>query len=248
VVFENKETGSILGTRAAPTFNLYARHYARLTRSYAVTHPSLPNYLALVSGSTLGVKTNCVDCSFDAPTIADTIDASGRSWKAYADGLPRRAFLGAVSGRYSKKHNPFAYFRPITDDRERVQRIVPLEDLATDVAAGALPDFAFVVPDMCHSMHDCSVSVGDSWLRRTVGPLLQLPRTVIFVTFDEGATRVRGGGHITTLAVGTAVRPHSVFRGPTSHYGLLGTIERSWGLPRLGRSARAAPVTGIWGG
>jgi len=246
VVFENKESGSVLGSPNAPTFNLYGRRYARITQSYGVTHPSLPNYLALVSGSTWGITTNCVACSVNARSLADTIEASGRSWKTYAEGLPRPGFLGGSSGRYAKRHNPFAYFRPIAAKPERAQRLVPLRELATDLAANDLPDFALVVPDLCHSMHDCPVSVGDGWLRRTVGPLLELPRTVIFITFDEGGTSVRGGGHIATLAVGTAVRAGARFRPVTNHYGLLRTIEQAWGLPKLGRSARARPITGIW--
>jgi phosphatidylinositol-3-phosphatase len=246
VVLENKESGSVLGSPNAPTFNLYGRRYARVTQSYGVTHPSLPNYLALVSGSTWGITTNCVACSVNARSLADTIEASGRSWKTYVEGLPRPGFLGGSSGRYAKKHNPFAYFRPIAAKPERAQRLVPLRELATDVAANDLPDFALVVPDLCHSMHDCPVSVGDAWLRRTVGPLLELPRTVIFITFDEGGTSVRGGGHIATLAVGTAVRAGARFRPVTNHYGLLRTIEQAWGLPKLGRSARARPITGIW--
>ena len=78
---------------------------------------------------------------------------------------------------YALKHNPFAYLTPIIDDPARRAQIVPLRELTADVAAGRLPDFAFVVPDLCNSMHDCPVGVGDSWLRRTVGPLLHLPRT-----------------------------------------------------------------------
>jgi hypothetical protein len=245
VVFENKETSSVLGNRAAPTFNLYARLYARMTRYYAVSHPSLPNYLALVSGSTFGVRTDCVHCTVGAQSLADTIDASGRTWKAYVEGLPSPGFLGAGRRLYAKKHNPFAYFLPIIDDADRLEQIVPAARLSKDVAARTLPNFAFVVPNLCNSMHDCSVGVGDSWLRRTVGPLLHLPRTVIFITFAEGRTSVRGGGHITTLAVGTAVR-HRAFTRLTNHYGLLRTIEDAWGLPRLGRSAHATPITGIW--
>jgi hypothetical protein len=246
VVFENKEAGSVLGSPNAPTFNLYGRRYARITQSYGVTHPSLPNYLALVSGSTWGITTNCVACSVNARSLADTIEASGRSWKTYAEGLPRPGFLGGSSGRYAKRHNPFAYFRPIAAKPERAERLVPLGELATDLAANDLPDFALVVPDLCHSMHDCPVGVGDTWLRRTVGPLLELPRTAIFITFDEGGTSVRGGGHIATLAVGTAVRAGARFRPVTNHYGLLRTIEQAWGLPKLGRSATARPITGIW--
>jgi hypothetical protein len=246
VVFENKESARVLGSRDAPAFNRYSRHYATMTRYYGVTHPSLPNYLALVSGSTFGHTSDCVDCPVDATSLADTLEASGRAWKTYAEGLPAPGFLGGASGRYAKKHNPFAYFSPIVGDPKRARRIVPVRELAIDLAAGTLPDFALVVPDLCHSMHDCSVQVGDAWLRRTVGPLLKLPRTVIFITFDEGATRARGGGHVATLAVGTAVRPHARFRGLTNHYGLLRTIEAAWGLPLLRRSASARPITGIW--
>jgi phosphatidylinositol-3-phosphatase len=246
VVFENKETRSVLGARDAPTFNAYGRTYARLTRSYGVTHPSLPNYLALVSGSTWGIRANCITCELKGRSLADTIEASGRTWKTYAEGLPRRGFLGGASGRYAKKHNPFAYFTPIRNRPERAQRIVPLTELAPDVAAGSLPDFALVVPDLCNSMHDCSVRVGDAWLRRTVGPLLDVPNTAIVVTFDEGATKVRGGGHIPTLVLGTAVRPGTTYTRPTNHYGILRTIEDAWHLPRLGASARVPPVTGIW--
>jgi phosphatidylinositol-3-phosphatase len=246
VVFENKESNRVLGSRDAPTFNLYSRVYARATRYYGVTHPSLPNYLAMVAGSTFGHTINCDECPVAATSLADTIEDTGRTWKTYAEGLPVRGFLGGVSGRYAKKHNPFAYFTPVIDDPKRAQRIVPLRELATDVARRQLPDFAFVVPDLCHSMHDCPVGVGDAWLRRTVGPLLKLPRTAIFITFDEGNTDARGGGHIPMLIVGTAVQRKAAFRRVTNHYGLLRTIEDGWRLPRLGLSARARPITGIW--
>lgn len=246
VVFENKEVTSVLGRRAAPTFNAYARRYATLTRYYGVAHPSLPNYLALVSGSTQGVTSDCVTCSFDARSLADTLDAAGRRWKTYAEDLPSPGFLGSFSGGYAKKHDPFAYFRAVASSPERVRQIVPLTELSPDLRAGRLPDFALVVPNLCHSMHDCAVSVGDAWLRRTIGPLLALPRTVVFVVFDEGSSNAGGGGHVPALALGTAVRRHSAFRGTTNHYGLLRTIEEAWSLPQLGNSAGARAITGIW--
>jgi phosphatidylinositol-3-phosphatase len=99
---------------------------------------------------------------------------------------------------------------------------------------------------MCNSMHDCGVSIGDRWLRRVAPPLLKLPNTVVFVLFDEGESDARGGGHIPALALGTAVRPGARFAGMTDHYGALRTIEDAWGLPRLGKSAKARPITGIW--
>ena len=246
IVFENKESTSVLGNPAAPTFNSYGRRYAKLTRYYGVTHPSLPNYLALVSGSTQGITTNCTDCVVDAKSLADTLEASGRTWKTYAEGLPAPGFLGAFNGRYAKKHNPFAYFRGIAEDQARRARLVPLSQLGPDVRAGTLPSFSLVVPDLCHSMHDCSVAVGDAWLRSQIGKFVKLPKTVVFVVFDEGSTSIRGGGHTAALAIGRAVRPGSRFARVTGHYGILRTIEQAWGLPLLGRSAHVAPITGIW--
>jgi phosphatidylinositol-3-phosphatase len=247
ILFENKEEGTVLGNPRAPTFNAYAKRYARMTRYYGVTHPSLPNYIALASGSTQGITTNCTTCLIAAKSLADTVEASGRSWKSYAEGLPVPGFLGATSGRYAKKHNPFVYFRSVASNRERRRaHVVPFTQLAKDLKAGQLANFVFVEPDMCNSMHDCGVSIGDRWLRRVAPPLLKLPNTVVFVLFDEGESDARGGGHIPALALGTAVRPGARFAGMTDHYGALRTIEDAWGLPRLGKSAKARPITGIW--
>lgn len=225
---------------------MYARRYAELTRYYGVTHPSLPNYIAFVSGGLNGITTNCTSCSTSARSLADTIEASGRMWKTYAEGLPRPGFLGAVHGRYAKKHNPFVYFRRVTRVPSRRALVVPFAQLARDLRAGALPDFALIVPDMCNSMHDCSVRVGDAWLRRLLPQLLELPDTAVFVVFDEGASAARGGGHIAAFVAGRAVRQGSRYTRITDHYGALRTIEEAWGLPLLGRSARAQPLTGIW--
>jgi hypothetical protein len=246
VVFENKEESAVLGRRDAPTFNAMAKRYARLTRYYGVTHPSLPNYVALVSGTTAGITTDCTSCIVSARNLADTLESTGRTWKTYAQGLPRRGFTGASRGRYAKKHIPFLYFRDVVDTPERRNRVVPLAELRADLARGALPSFALVVPDLCNSMHDCPVRTGDQWLRRTVPRLLTVPNSVVFVVFDEGTSNARGGGHVPALALGTAVRPGARFTAVTSHYGLLRTIEEAWGLPFLGRSAAARPITGVW--
>jgi phospholipase C len=244
VVFENKDESQIIGSDDAPTFNQFAQRYARLSRYTAVTHPSLPNYLALVSGSTHGIHSDCTSCIVNAPNLSDTLRRAGRSWKTYAENLPRPGYTGAFRGRYAKKHNPFLYFRDVVRNPARRNRIVPLTQLALDLHARALPDFSLVVPNMCNSMHDCSVETGDAWLRRLLPPLLELPKTAVFVVFDEG--RTRGGNRVPALVLGTAVRPGVQSAQVTGHYGLLRTVEAAWGLPLLGNSARAAPITGIW--
>jgi len=242
IVFENKGVQQIVGARAAPTFTAMGRRYAQLTQYAGVAHPSLPNYLALVSGSTHGIHQDCTSCVVAARNLGDTLEAAGRTWNAYAEGIPRPGWTGPYSGLYAKKHMPFLYFRDVLTNPTRRGRVVPLTQLSADLSAGALPDFALVVPNLCNSMHDCSVRTGDRWLARILPPLLALQETVVFVVFDEGGA----GNQVPALALGTAVRPGARTAARTGHYGLLRTVETAWGLPLLGHSAAAKPITGIW--
>jgi hypothetical protein len=246
VVFENKERGQVA---AAPTFARLARRYASLTNYDAVTHPSLPNYLALVSGSTHGITTDCTSCVVDASSLADTLTAGHRTWKTYAESLPVPGWTGAYYGGYAKKHDPFLYFRHVLAHPAQRQRVVPYEQLSRDVARNRLPSFALVVPNLCDDMHDCSVAIGDGWLNAQIVPLLTKPvlrDSVVFVVFDEGTSTVGGGGNVASLVLGPLVRAGAVSTQKTSHYGLLRTIEDAWHLPRLGLTAEARPITGIW--
>jgi phosphatidylinositol-3-phosphatase len=249
VVFENHEASSIAGNLDAPTFNRLARRYATLTDYTAVAHPSLPNYLALVSGSTHGISSDCTDCVVRARSLADTLAAAGKTWKTYAEDLPSPGFTGGSSGRYAKKHDPFLYFRDVADSRARRDRVVPFPQLGRDLAAHRLPDFSLVIPNLCDDMHDCSVATGDAWLKAHVVPLLHSPQLqggVVFVVFDEGTSDTGGGGRVAALALGPTVRPGARFMRATNHYGLLRTIEDAWRLPRLGFSSRGTPIGGIW--
>jgi hypothetical protein len=241
IVFENKERSELVGNQEAPTFAHLARGGATLPRYYGVSHPSLPNYIALVSGSTQGITTDCVDCEVSAPSLATSIAAAGKSWKTYAEGLPFPGSTAEYPGLYAKTHDPFIYFRGL-DKR----KIVPFGQLLPDLAARRLPDFSLIVPNVCNDMHSCPISVGDQWLSDLITPLLLLPRTAVFVIFDEGSSDLRGGGMVPAFVVGTAVRPGTTYRRVTGHYGVLRTIEDAWNLPRLGASAQAAPITGIW--
>jgi phosphatidylinositol-3-phosphatase len=249
VVFENEEATSIAGNPDAPTFNALARRYATLTKYDAIGHPSLPNYLALVSGSAHGIRSDCTDCIVRARNLADTLAAAGKTWKTYAEDLPYPGFTGGYSGRYAKKHDPFLYFRDVVDSMARRNRVEPFPQLGRDLARRRLPDFSLVIPNLCNDMHDCSIATGDAWLKAHIVPLLrspQLRKGVVFVVFDEGTTDTGGGGRIAALALGPTVRRGSRFTRATNHYGLLRTIEDAWGLPRLGFSRKGTPVGGIW--
>jgi phospholipase C len=253
VVLENKEFGDVVGNRRMPVFNRWAKEHTLLAAYHAVTHPSLPNYLALIGGDTFGVHSDCTDCYVAAKSLADLLEGSGRTWRAYLEGLAVAGFTGDFAGRYAKKHNPFVYFETVRGDPARLSRsVLPLDQLAADLAAGVLPDFAFIMPDMCDSSHDCGLEVTDAWLGRTIGPVLAsqvFDRTsLLVVTFDEGTSDKgccgsgpkAGGGHIATLLVSGLAQ--AGFRDPTpySHYSLLKTILASWGLGELGRTSDPA--------
>jgi acid phosphatase len=248
VVLENKNQSSVLGDDEAPNFNRFATRYAVLSNYGGVAHPSLPNYLVLVSGSTHGIRTDCTTCLVSGRNLADTLEQAHLTWKVYAEGLPRAGWTGGFSGRYAKKHVPFLYFRDIVSKPARLKRIVPLRQFSRDLAVALLPSFSLIVPDLCHDMHDCPVGTGDTWLGRFLKPLLrdpQLANSVIFVVTDEPSDS-NPAAPVPALALGPLVKTRSRFSARTSHYGLLRTIEDSWALPRLGRSAQARPITGIW--
>src|SRR5262249_1625028 len=173
-----------------PYLNLLARHCGLAARYFAITHPSLPNYLAMTSGSTQGVTDDCTTCSTSARSIFEQL---GSDWHAYLESMPSPGYRGASSGEYAKKHNPAAYFTRIA--RAYARDAVPLESerrgLLHDLRRNSLRRFSLIVPNLCHDEHDCSIATGDAWLRQWIPRILgsgayREGRTALFITYDEG--------------------------------------------------------------
>jgi phospholipase C len=260
IVFENRNYDEVIGNSQMPYFNQLASQNVLLTQSYAVTHPSLPNYIALVSGSTYGITSDCLDCFLNQTNLADTIQSSGRTWRSYVESMPSPCTLGN-SGNYAQRHSPFIYFDDIRNNASRCDRnIVSTDQLSQDLKNLALPNFALIVPNVCNDAHDCAAPVADQWLK---GMMDQLQKSgalgdnyLIAITFDE----TRGdnssccgmgksaGGHVATILVSPKAK--SGFQDSTaySHYSLLKTIEYAWGLPLLGMSASSSTpvITAPW--
>jgi phosphatidylinositol-3-phosphatase len=244
IVMENKEYGEIVGSRDAPFINRLARRYGLATASYGVTHPSLPDYLALTSGSTHGITSDCTDCHVNAPNIVDQLEAAHRSWRAYMEDLPSPCYRGAGAGGYAKKHDPFLYYDDVANDPARCRKVVPFTRLAGDLRAGRLPAYAFISPNLCDDMHDCAVATGDRFLARTVPPLLRElgPHGLLVLTWDEGSSDSgccggAHGGHIATIVAGPDVRRGARDARPVDHYGVLRTVEDALGLAPLAGAA-----------
>ena len=244
IVMENHEYGTVSGSPSAPYINRLAAGNGLATNYYAASHPSLPNYLALTAGGTFGIASDCTTCFINATNIADQLEASGRSWKAYMEDMPTPCYLGPWSGNYAMKHNPFIYFTDIRSNAARcAAHIVPFTQFSADVSRGQVPNFVWITPNMCNDMHDCGVATGDAWLANIVPTITASAAFrnggVLFITWDEGSTNAgccadAWGGHVATLVISS--RSISGFRSSVAenHYSLLRTIEDAFHLSHLG--------------
>jgi hypothetical protein len=248
IVMENHEFGSIIGSSEAPFLNDLASRSTLLTNYDAVAHPSLPNYLAMLGGSTFGITSDCTDCTVDGPNLVDQLVTAGIGWRAYMEDLPAPCFTGASAAGYVLRHDPFLYFDDVRTDPQRCANVVPYANLPADATAGRLPPFVWISPNLCHDMHDCSVGAGDAWLARAVPGVVPslAPDGVLIVVWDEGTTdsaccgASTGGGHVAAIVAGPGARSAATVATPSNHYSMLALIESKLGLPLLA-GARTAP-------
>jgi phospholipase C len=228
VLLENHTFEEIAGH--SPYLNALARACGLATGYSAVAHPSLPNYLALTSGSAHGIASDCTECTVSAPSIFGQLRGD---WRSYLQSLPAPGFRGAFSGKYAKKHNPAAYFVPIAAAYET--NAVPLGAFRRDLARDRLHRLSLVVPDICADEHDCPIATGDAWLETWLPRIFashayRSGRTAVFVTYDEGTDT---DNHVYTVVAAPSLRPRTLVGTPFDHYSLLLTIERLLRLPCL---------------
>lgn len=243
VVLENHGLSSAL--RQMPFLTSQAKGYARASSYYAVTHPSLPNYLVLAGGSTFGVTDSKSPSShrLSGGSVFGQLIAHGRTAKTYAEGMTLRC-QRTNRGRYAVRHNPWAYFASSRERSLCLKYDVPAGTttsgaLHRDVAAGRLPTFSMLIPDLCHDAHDCSLATADAWLKRWLrqikaGPDFRAGRLAVVVTFDED-DRI-SGNHVLTAVMHPARRGVVVTR-RLNHYSLSATASRLAGAPPLRRAA-----------
>lgn len=269
IMFENQYRAYV---RQNAYFARLAREGVDLANAFGVMHPSQTNYIASIAGELCNVTDDVLPDRLPQETIVDVIESRGLRWKAYMDGYCPQASqwsLGLVPRDeypYVVKHNPFAAFARVLERADRWGRVCSLSQLWTDVAAGELPEYAWLTPDMWNDGHyvrgttsepearaPALVDQAAQWLEWFFGTLrfpgagsLLPPRTLVVVTFDESDFEAAyeeaekytydGPNQIYCVLLGDVVRGGSVEREGYNHYSLLRTVEENFGLATLGKN------------
>ena len=226
-----------------------ADRYGHAVNYHAITHPSLPNYLAIAGGTTGGVTD-------DAPPAANPLAGQtvfgqalehGRTARVYADGMQGSCTLQNGGSGYAVRHNPWAYYPA---ERRACQSYdVPLTSLRRDIADGRLPNVGMVIPNVCHDAHDCSLASADAWFRQQLTALMNGPdwasgHLAIVVTADEDDWN--HGNQVLTTVISPGVRS-LVVRSPLTHYSLSRALSEVAGGRPLQRAAGAPSLLRAFG-
>jgi acid phosphatase len=245
VMMENKGLSQVIGQSDQPYTNSLANGYGLATESYAFGHPSLPNYLDIVSGSSQGVTDDNPPSSHrfpDAPTLADQLAGAGFSSKAYAENLPPDPTASA--GNYAVRHVPWEYFPGAKIS------VSDASSLLTDLNTADAPDFVWYTPNLIDDEHDGTVEQGDAFLSRLIpsvqSTLWYRSGGEIIIEWDESDADNAGidggdGGHIPTIVVSDALKAHPQKDStPVDTAGILRSIEDAYGLAHLGAAANSS--------
>ena len=261
VIFENQNYEKAL---SQSVFADLAKKGALLTKYHAISHPSLPNYLALISGDTQGIDDDAI-YNLNARHIGDLLEEKGKTWKNYAEDYPGNCYLEAQKGRYARKHTPFLSFTNITKT-PRCNHIVDATQFLIDLKNNQLPDFSFYTPNMDDDGHDTQIAFSAKWFDTTFLSYLKEPGfkdVLLIVTFDENscphvtknALKKQMGlsyceedsNQVYTVLYGPPVKAGAQSELNYDHYSLLHTIEMGLGLGNLGKKdANANIIKGIW--
>jgi len=211
VVEENQSFDDVIGNPDMPYLNQLAAHGGLARQYYANTHPSINNYFYLTSGrkgtGLPGFSADVFRGTVPGENIASLLTKHGKTWNAYAEGLPGTGYVGDNQGPYAKRHNPFAYYRSVLDDttpsgKPQREQIVPFQQFTADWKSGHLPEYSFLIPNVYDDAHTnprtgkgaaCrdpeSLRLADHWLEQNLKPVIDTESfrkdSLLVVVFDE---------------------------------------------------------------
>ncbi len=248
IVMENHSYSDVIGH--APFVTALSKRCGLATNYHAISHPSLPNYLAMTSGSIHGIHTDCspASCPVRGANVFTQIARHGLRWRAYAESMPTSCNRGSA-GLYAARHVPAVYYvRARRGCRRHVRALgkVGSGRLHYALHHGHAPAFMFVTPNLCNDMHSCPLKTGDNWLAKWVPMIVASPtyrhgHTAVFIVWDEG-----GGNQnqVPLVVVSRYTKAGTAAHRLLTHFSLLRATEHLLGMRRyLGKanSARGLP-------
>ncbi|WAH35199.1 alkaline phosphatase family protein [Alicyclobacillus dauci] len=268
IMMENHGNADIIGNPLMPNMNSLINNYGFDDNYYGVTHPSLPNYAALISGSNWNTYDDNSSDRFDVPNLVDQLESKNLTWKGYMESMPSVGYTGTGSGSlYAIRHNPFMLMTDIAGNPARLQNIMPFTQFQQDLNNNTVPNFSFITPNLINDMHGVSGSTdqqlyqaGDKFVQDTVQEIMsskswKTSKSVIYITFDEGDdsgegpaapgpnAKYPGGGNTPLIMIdNTYLHPFTIHTW-ADHYSLLRTIEQNWGLSFLANAANPQVTT-----
>jgi phospholipase C len=240
VMMENHSYADIIGSSSAPYLNSLAAGGASFSQSFGATHPSEPNYLAIFSGSTHSLTSDSCPHTYTTQNLGSELIAASLTFKGYSESMPSDSYTGCTSGTYARKHNPWVNFT------SNVPAASNLTFGSFPTSFSSLPTVSFVIPNLADDMHDGTVAQGDTWLKTNIDSYAKWAKannSLLVVTWDEDDNSANN--QIPTIFYGQHVKPGS-YSEKVTHYGVLRTLEQAYGLPYVGSSATATPITDVW--
>jgi len=250
VVEENSNYAAVIGSASMPYLNGLIHQYGLATQYYANTHPSIGNYFMLTTGEILTNDDGKVPQSFPVSTdnVVRELVAAGKTWKDYAEDLPSVGYTGGNSGNYAVRHNPLAYMTDVQNSSTQKQNLVPFTQFPQDLVNGNLPNYSFIVPNLCNDAHDCGLNVADTWLHTNIDPLITSQEFqndgLLVIVFDEAASdNTHGGGRIVAVLISPS-SSKAAYQSITlyQHQSVLRLMLEGLGVKMLPGAAATAPT------
>src|SRR6516225_5320135 len=240
VIEENHSFSEIIGSSSAPYINSLAQQGALFTHSFAIEHPSEPNYLDLFSGANQGITSDaCPSGPFSTDNLGAELIAAGKTFLGFSEDLPAAGSTVCTCGAYARKHNPWVDFSNVPTTSN-----LPFTSFPTDFTT--LPTISIVVPNLNDDMHDGTIQQGDTWLQTHIDPYVQFAKThnsLLIVTWDEDDGTQ--SNQIPTIFFGPMVKTGQ-FGEIIDHFNVLRTLEDLYSLGHAGQAANVSPITDVW--
>jgi acid phosphatase len=250
VVEENHNYSDVVASSSMPYLNGLINQYGLASNYFANGHPSIPDYFMLTTGQTLTLIDALTPQSFPVSddNIVRELIAAGKTWKSYAEDLPNVGYTGGDTDNYAVRHNPLAYMTDVQNAPAQVKNLVPFTQFSADLPTANLPEYSFIVPNLCNDAHDCPLAAADAWLKTNIDPVIQSPvfqkDGLLIIVFDEADTLdlTAGGGHVAAVIVSPLGKRGYKSIAFYQHQSVLRLTLEGLGVTKLPGDAATAPA------